>query len=199
VSEAIDADPPVTIAEFDAFLEAQQDDTLWELVRGRIVAMTNPTEEHEQIAGNVGAPLKLAMDRKGCRAYQGGIRVQRSENSRGQDKPRPDIVVRCGASGRRNYLTDPLVVGEVLSPSTIDADRGDKLRFYKGLPTLRHIVLVYQDQMRVEHYRRTDEGWSWETLTQSDDILHFEAVGFQIDLERVYFGVEPTNVHRLSH
>ncbi len=52
--------------------------------------------------------------------------------------------------------------------------------------------------MRVEHYRRTDEGWSWETLTQPDDILHFEAVGFQIDLERVYFGVELTNVHRLS-
>jgi Uma2 family endonuclease len=198
VSEATTADPPVTIAEFDAFLEAQQDDALWELVGGRIVAMTNSTEEHEQIAGNIGAPLKLAMDPRGCRAYQGGIRVQRSENSLGQNKPRPDIFVSCGASGRRNYVTDPLVVVEVLSPSTIDVDRGDKLRFYKGLPTLRHIVLVYQDQMRIEHYRRTDEGWSSETLTQSDDILHFEAVGFQIDIERVYFGVEPTNVHRLS-
>ncbi|MDQ2805094.1 MAG: Uma2 family endonuclease [Pseudomonadota bacterium] len=48
----------------------------------------------------------------------------------------------------------PLVV--VLSPSTIDTDRGEKLRFYKALPTLRHIALVYQDQMHVEHYRRTD-------------------------------------------
>ena len=128
--EAIDADPPVTIAEFDAFLEAQQDDSLRELVGGRIVAMANPTEDHEQIAGNIGAPLKVAMDPKGCRAYQGGIRVQRSYNSRGQDKPCPDILVRCGASGRRNYITDPLVVVEGLSPSTIDVDRGDKLRFY---------------------------------------------------------------------
>jgi hypothetical protein len=59
-------------------------------------------------------------------------------------------------------------------------------------------VLVYQDQIRVEHYRRTGEGWSWETLAQPDDILHFEAVRFQIDLDRVYFGVELTNVHRLS-
>jgi hypothetical protein len=83
VSEAIDVDPPVTIAEFDAFLEAQQDDALWELVAGRIVAMTNPTEDHEQIAGNMGA--------------------------------------------------------------------------HKGLPTLRHNVLVYQGQIRVEHYRRTDK------------------------------------------
>ena len=198
MSGAIDADPPVTIAEFDAFLDSQQDNSLWELVAGRIVAMANPTEDHEQIAGNIGAPLKLAMDPKGCRAYQGGIRVRRSDNSRGQDNPRPNIVVRHGALGRRNYITDPLMVVEVLSPSTIDVDRGDKLRFYKGLPTLTHIVLVYRDQMRVEHYRRTDDGRSWETLTQPDDILYFEAVGFQIDLEMVYFSFELTNVRRVS-
>jgi Uma2 family endonuclease len=118
VSGAIHADPPVAIAAFDTFLEAQQDDSLWELVSGCIVALTNPTEDHEQIAGNIGAPLKLAMDPKGCRAYQGGIRVQRSENSRGRDKPRPDVVVCCGASGGRNYITDqcaspfPLSMGE---------------------------------------------------------------------------------------
>jgi len=191
-------DPLVTIAEFDAFLDAQQDDSLWELVAGRIMAMTNPTEDHEQIAGNIGAPLKLAMDPKGCRAYQGGIRVQRSEERRAVDKPRPDIVVRCGPSGGRNFITDPLVVAEVLSPSTMDLDRGEKLRFYKGLPTLRHIALVYQDQMRVEHYRKTDAGWVSETLTQPDDTLNFEAVGFAIDLARVYFGVELATPNRLA-
>jgi Uma2 family endonuclease len=198
VSKAIDADPPETIAEFDAFLDSQQDDSLWELVASRIVALPTPTEDHEQIAGNIGTPLILAMDPKGCRANQGGIRVQSSYNSGGQNKPRADVVVRCGPSGRRNYIADPPVVVEVLSPSTIDVDRGDGRLVYKGLPTLWHNVLVYQDQMLVEHYRRTDEGWSWETLTQPDDILHIKAVGFLIDLERVYFGAEPTNVHRLS-
>ena len=190
MSHAVLTEPLVTIDAFDAFLDAQRDDSLWELVAGRIVAMTNPTEEHEQIAGNIGAPLKLAMDAKGCRAYQGGIRVQRSDDSRGLDKPRPDVVVRCGPSGGRNFITDPLVVVEVLSPSTIDVDRGEKLSFYKGLPTLRHIAFVYQDQMRVEHYRRTDLGSGLETLTQPGDTLSFEAVGFAIALERVYFGVD---------
>lgn len=190
MSQAVLTDPPVTIAAFDAFLDAQQDESLWELVAGRIVAMTNPTEEHEQIAGNIGAPLKLAMDARDCRTYQGGIRVQRTDDGRGIDKPRPDIVVRCGPSGRRNFITDPLVIVEVLSPSTVDFDRGEKLRFYKALPTLRHIVLVYQDQMRVEHYRRTDEGWSWETLTRLNDVLAFEAIGFQLPVGRIYFGVE---------
>jgi len=46
MSEAVRADPLVTIAEFDVFLDAQQDDALWELIAGRIVAMTNPTEAH---------------------------------------------------------------------------------------------------------------------------------------------------------
>jgi len=160
--------------------------------------VTNPTEVHEQIAGNIGAPLKVAMDPTGCRVYQGGIGVQRSDSERGIDRPRPDVVVRCGRVGTRNFITDPLVVVEVLSPSTIDVDRGDKLRFYKALPTLRHIALVYQDQLRVEHYRRTDLGWEMESLTQADDMLQFEAVAFAIALDRVYFGVEFTNVHRLA-
>jgi Uma2 family endonuclease len=186
----------VTIAAFDAFLDAQQGDSLWELVAGRITAMTDPTEEHEQIAGNLGARLKLAMDAKGCRAYQGGIRVQRSEGRQAVDKPRPDIVVRCGPSGGRNVITDPLVVAEVLSPSTMDLDRSEKLRFYKGLPTLRHIALIYQDQMWVEHYRKTDLGWISETLIRPDDTLCFEAVGFSIDLAQVYSGVELGNASR---
>ena len=198
MSEAILTEPPVTIAAFDAFLNSQQDDSLWELVAGRIVAMTNPTEVHEQIASNIGAPLKLAMDPKGCHVYQGGIGVQRSDLPGSTNRARPDVVVRCGRLGTRNFITDPLVVVEVLSPSTMDVDRGEKLHFYKAQPTLRHIALVYQDQMRVEHYRKTDLGWALESLTHADDVLYFEALAFQIALDRVYFGVEPTNVHRLA-
>ena len=62
MSEAIQADPVVTVARFDAFLDSQVDDSLWELVAGRIVAMTNPTEVHEKIATNIGAPLAIAVD-----------------------------------------------------------------------------------------------------------------------------------------
>ncbi len=180
---------PVTIDAFDTFVEAQADTTLFELVEGVIVMMTNPTEVHEQIAGNIGAPLKLAMDARGCRTYQGGMRVQRSDNMRETDKARPDVVVRCGAVGTKAYITDPLVVVEVLSPSTIDVDRGPKLDFYKSLPTIRHIAFIYQDQMRAEHYRRGEQGFELEVLKRPEDALHFEAVEFRIDLARIYFDV----------
>ena len=181
---------PVTIEAFDPFVEAQADTSQFELVAGVIVMMTNPTETHEQIAGNIGAPLKLAMDARDCRTYQGGMRVQRSNDPRDTDKTKPDVVVRCGKAGRGNFITDPLVVVEVLSPSTIDVDRGPKLDFYKSLPTVRHIALVYQDQMRVEHYRRSEQGFEFEVLTKPADSLAFEAIEFQIGLSKVYFGVE---------
>ncbi len=122
MSEAILDAPPVTISAFDAFLEAQADHRPWELVDGQIVGMTNPTERHEQIVANIGVPLRQAIGNRPCRVYFGGLRVQRSDNSRGINKPRPDIVVRCGSVSTQNYVTDPLIVVEVLSPSTIDVD-----------------------------------------------------------------------------
>jgi Uma2 family endonuclease len=99
------------------------------------------------------------------------------------------VVVRCGAVGGKTYITDPLVVVEVLSPSTMDVDRGPQLDFYKSLPTVRHIALVYQDQMRVEHYRRGEQGFELEVLKRLEDSLHFEAVEFRMDLARAYFDV----------
>lgn len=179
----------VTIDAFDRFVEAQADLARFELVDGVIVMMTNPIETHEQIAGNIGAPLKLAMDARGCRTYQGGMRVQASDDAKGTDKARPDVVVRCGAGSSRTFITDPLIIVEVLSPTTIDTDRGPKLELYKSLPTVRHIALVYQDQIRVEHYRRGVEGFEMEVLKQPRDELAFEAVEHAIALERIYFGV----------
>ena len=179
----------VTIETVDAIVEAQADTALFELVNGVIVMMSNPTETHEQIAGNIGAPLKLAMDTRGCRTYQGGIRVQRSEDLSGNDKTRPDVVVRCGPRSSRTFITDPLVIFDVILPSSIDFDRGRKLEFYQSIPTTRHIVLVYQDQMRVEHYLRASQGFELDVLKSRDDVLRLEAVDFAITLDRIYFDV----------
>jgi hypothetical protein len=100
MSEACLTDPPVTVAEFDMFLDAQRDDARWELVAGRICAMTNPTEDQEQIAGNIGAPPKLAMDTIGCRPYQGGMGDRRFETSEvwiGHDPTLLSVAVHLGA------------------------------------------------------------------------------------------------------
>jgi Uma2 family endonuclease len=181
--------PSMTTEQFDVFVRAQQGEAECELVAGELVMMTDPTEDHEQIAGNIGAPLKLAMDAAGCRSYQGGMRIQRTSDGRERDKPRPDVVVRCGPRQNQTFISDPRIVVEVLSPSNIDQDCGPKLEFYKSLQTLRHNALIYQDQMRVEHYRRTESGWQLEVLTLPGELLRFEAVQFELELDRVYFDV----------
>jgi Uma2 family endonuclease len=182
-----------SVADFDDFLAGQKDDDAWELLDGQIVAMTNRSLGHEEIVGNIGAALRgvLPSDRR-CRVAVGGIRVQASDDSRGIYAPRPDLMVWCGTMRpERSFVTTPMIIVEVLSPSNMDADRGAKLRFYKtGLPTLRHIALVYQDQMRVECYSRTDLGWDLITRTQPQDQLTFAALLFAMPLSDVYGGVE---------
>jgi Uma2 family endonuclease len=169
----------MTIAEFDEIAEKATEARDYELIDGEIVMMTNPPETHEQIASNIGARLKLAMDSRGCRTYQGGMRVQADDNSKAFNKFKPDVVVRRRPPGTGAYITDPVVVVELLSPSTMDNDRGPKLRFYKALPTVQHIVLVYSDQMRAEHYWRMEDGWRFEALTAPEQTLALEAVEFQ--------------------
>jgi Uma2 family endonuclease len=177
----------VTIAEFDEIAEKATEARDYELIDGEIVMMTNPAETHEQIASNIGARLKLAMDSRGCRTYQGGMRVQADDNSKAFDKFKPDVVVRRGPPGTGAYITDPVVVVEVLSPSTMDNDRGPKLRFYRALPRVQRIVLVYSDQMRAEHYWRMEEGWRFEALTAPEQTFALEAVDFRMELAQVYF------------
>jgi Uma2 family endonuclease len=189
MSHALRDDAPVTIAEFDAFLEHQIDSRGWELVDGEILGMTNPSAAHEQIVSNIGYRLKPVADARGCQVFFGGMRIQRSASTAAIDKPKPDLLVRCGSLPDAHFVTDPLIVAEVLSPSTMDFDRGAKLAFYKRLPTVAHIVLVYQDEMRVEHYRRENSAWTHETLTAAGSHVALEALGAGFALAEAYFGV----------
>lgn len=175
-----------SIADYEAFTERAVGDELWELIRGRIVMMTNPSEDHARLVSNLFAPLKAAMDEAGCRAYPGGVRVQRS-SARGDDMAViPDVVVRCGPRHGRDFVTDPLVVVEVLSRSTMHVDRGVKFDFYRSLPSLQHIVLIYQRQVRIEHFRRDGDGWLPFELVRPTDRLDLDAIDFSIALDDVY-------------
>ncbi len=180
---------PVTIEAFDAFLATVDDPRVYELVAGDIIMMSNPTEPHEKIASNIGIAVGAHMNRRKCHTYQGGMRVQRDDDSKAFDKYKPDVLVRCGALGSKTYITDPIVVVEVLSPSTIDFDRGPKLEFYKTRPTLQHIVLAYQDQMRLEHYRRDGDAWVMEVLTKPEQDLHVANVEITLPVVDVYQAV----------
>ncbi len=177
---------PSTIADYDAFVAGRPEEERWELVGGVIEMMTNPYLNHGLIVGNLFAPLKLSLDGGECRAFAGGLRVQRSDDRADTFAAIPDLVVQCGARPNRTYTTNAVVVVEVLSRSTMFRDRGAKFDFYRSLPTLRHIVLVYQGQMRVEHCRREAEGWLLAVLMRPSDRITLDAVDASVDLDAVY-------------
>lgn len=178
-----------TLADYEAFVAARADDGRWELIAGVIVPMTNPYLNHGLIVGNIFGPLRSALAGGPCRAVAGALRVQRSDDSSEDFAAIPDLVAFCGARPNRTFTTQAVAVVEVLSRSTLHRDRGVKFDFYRSLPTLEHIVFVYQGQMRVEHFRRTGAGWLLAVLTRPADQLDLDAFGFSLDLDAFYLDV----------
>jgi Uma2 family endonuclease len=89
----------------------------------------------------------------------------------------------------RGYITDPILVAEVLSPSTAANDRGRKLEFYQTITSLRTILLVYPNERRVEHWTWTGNGWA-DGIAQGEGIVPLDGVGGEMTLAEVYEGLD---------
>jgi Uma2 family endonuclease len=131
-----------------------------EFVDGEMVAMAGESQAHNDIAGAIYAALLPTARTKRCRIAIEGIRV-RVPNGRVRY---PDVFVACPPSGDRFIEENPCFIIEVLSPSTAATDRITKLDEYTSLSSLERYVLVEQDRRFVIVYRRTLEGWLYQTF-----------------------------------
>ena len=109
----------------------------------------------------------------------------------------PDVSVYCGKReldpddpARQTYV-NPTVLVEVLSPSTEQYDRGTKPMHYRRIETLKTILLVSQDETRVEtHVRQGDGSWSLREYEGMDQVLPLEAINAELPLAAIYQGVD---------
>lgn len=165
---ALRRDPGMRVAEYQAWVGDRPDEERWELIDGEPVLMAPQSERHQQIVMNLARKLSDIARHRGCRAIP-GIAVL----SDGMDTfaPIPDVVVRCGPMLKDGYARDPVLVAEVLSPSTMSRDRGLKTDFYRNIASLRSFLIVYQDEPRVEVWRRgPDGGWAFEVRSMGGAI-----------------------------
>jgi Uma2 family endonuclease len=148
------AEPAETLMTVDEFLRWDDGtDTRYELIDGQIVAMTPPSGQHGTIVMNAGTLINNRLQhRMPCRA-QGEAGIVTSDHRRWQagiavtcKPPAPDVV-------------DPLLVVEVLSPSTRAKDLARKLPDYKGLPSVRQIWLVDSERRWAQVWWRDGESW----------------------------------------
>ena len=100
----------------------------------------------------------------------------------------PDCSVICGEPQyfreQKDVVLNPLLIVEVLSPSTEDYDRGKKFELYRTIPSFREYLVVHQDRRHVEHYSKQDDG-SWVLREYSDGSVLVDRIGVRIPLDEL--------------
>jgi Uma2 family endonuclease len=139
----------------------RQQPTRHEFFQGEVFAMGGATREHNLLVVNITAELRNALRKKPCETYPSDMRVKVPATGL---YTYPDASVVCGKpefeDGALDTLLNPLVLVEVLSDSSERYDRGKKFEQYRSIPSLTDYVLVAQDHVLVEHFRR-GEGDTW--------------------------------------
>jgi Uma2 family endonuclease len=169
----------MTAADYLAWEAAQ--DTRSEFIDGEVYAMAGGTLEHNAATLATGSTLRQHLKGSPCRAFVSDVKVQvKASNSFFY----PDVVVACQPSDLSDSTTlsvnEPLLIAEVLSPSTAAFDRGGKFAHYRLLDSLQEYVLIDTDTPRVEVFRRNAANrWELYPSTGTDAPVELASVGWQ--------------------
>lgn len=163
-----------------------------EYYAGEVFLMVGTPPNHNRIASNVLTELNRGLRGQSCEVFGSDQRLHVSKNGL---YTYPDVTAVCLRieydSRDRDSLTNPVLIVEVLSPSTANYDRGGKFELYRDIPSFGEYVLVHQDKVHIEHHRRDDQR-RW-LLTEYKDVeasLLFESIGISIPLQRIYERVD---------
>lgn len=163
-------------------------DTRYELIGGFVVAMAPPAPVHSALVTRLGARIDAALaSRRPCTAYtEAGILRQ----DRADSFFVADIAVSCGPiDPRKQWVDDPILVLEILSPSTERHDRRFKVPVYREIETVQEVLLVGSDARYAELHRRAGEQWIVEILRGVGDTIRLTSVGAEIPLAELYDGI----------
>lgn len=177
----------MTVAEFLAWNSG--DDRHYELVDGRPVAMAPPSRAHRLIAGQLLRHLGNRVSGRGpCSVEpEAGIRPAGSHDTYLE----ADLAVSCAPyEAGQQETPDPVLIVEILSPSTDRHDRMVKVPKYRGIPSVREIVLVAQDRAYAEVHRRLEQDrWLVDLVIGLEATLHLDSIDLDLPLAEVYRGV----------
>lgn len=171
----------MTVAEFLRWAEDRPG--RHELVDGRVYAMAPERVRHARVKFALHKALDAAIGRARlpCELLPNGIAVPIDDATTFE----PDALVRCGSPlpGDAMMVTDPMIVVEVLSPSTRRYDLGGKLARYFALPTLRHYLIVDPAPGKVIHHRRDQAGEIATRILGRGGVLRLDPPGLEVAVE----------------
>jgi Uma2 family endonuclease len=161
------APPRMSAEEFIAW-SMDQPSGRYELVDGEVVEMAAERVGHAMAKVAVLIALHAAVRARGldCQVFGDGMAVQVADRAVYE----PDAQVRYGPPLPRDavLVPDPLIVVEVLSPSTRAVDTGKKLKGYFALPSVRHYLVLDPEDRTVIHHRREGAGIATRVLVAEE-------------------------------
>jgi Uma2 family endonuclease len=162
-----------------------------EFMDGVMYAMSGGTMRHSSLARNILSKLDARLQPGECQTFGADLRVRVS----GRMYAYPDVSVVCGkpqlADEQKDVLLNPIVIFEVLSPSTELYDRGLKFQLYRSIPSLREYILVDQNKVQIEHYIRQDSSaWTLRDHQGLEQELKLDSIGVALPLRLIYDGVD---------
>lgn len=172
----------MTMQEFLAWEEGQE--LRWEFDGFEPVAMTGSTAAHAAIQGNLITALTNRLRGRACRAFTSDLKVEVAGSIR-----YPDAFVVCSPVPRGSTVVrDPVVVFEVLSPSTASVDHFVKNQEYRDTPSIQRYVMLEQDFIGATMFARVNGDWIGHVLG-ADAVLDMPEIGISVPLTEFYEGV----------
>ena len=185
MSSVVVADTPLTPESY--LVSERRAKYKSEYIHGEVLAMSGASRAHNLITVDITTELNIQLRRQGCEIYSGDMRVRTSSTG---SYFYPDAVVVCDKPRFEDNVFDtllnPILVVEVLSPSTEVYDKGEKFAHYQELASLREYLLVSQDRIHVEHFRLIETQWTGKALHTPEDVLLLNSIECKLPLRDIY-------------
>jgi Uma2 family endonuclease len=160
-----------------------------EFVSGEVYAMVGARRVHGRVTLNLGAALMHALSGTPCQAFTENMKVQVAHDT----IVYPDVFVTCDPEDLRTDMLfkSPLLVIEVLSPSTQGYDRSLKFALYRRLPSLCEYALIDPDTRRAEVFRKGADGLFVLHDMSDGDSLVLDSIACTLPMAAVFAGLSP--------
>jgi Uma2 family endonuclease len=187
------ASPPKQKYTLDQYLELERKSEIrYEFWNGEIFAMSGGSFAHDIVTGNVDRILAGQIEGKNCRVVTSNMQIKVPS---APPYRYADGSIVCGTAEIERYngselLVNPIIIWEVLSPSTEAYDRGDKFTFYKSIASFKEYILIAQHRPHVSHYvKQSTDSWNQVEYNDLNDVVSLRSVDCMLALANVYDGI----------
>ena len=181
---------PEEYISFERGFIPNKDTVKHEYVNGKVVPKSGSNLNHNLIALNIASELHPQLKDVKCDVLMHQMRISSPLTS---SYFYPDILVVCDPpffqDDEEDILLNPIVIIEILSPSTEAFDRGEKFSHYRQIESLQEYIIVSQDRVNVERFLRKPDEWGYTNFQDLKQHVPIVSIESELSLQRIYEGV----------